>query len=67
MSRIFDVKELVRVAVIDERSGQAMYSKMSDKAEDENLRKLFTRLVAEERGHLVTHAGAEKELRKKGG
>jgi rubrerythrin len=51
MSRQFDVRELVRVAVIDERSGKELYGKMEKKAKDGDLKRTFADLVKQEERH----------------
>jgi rubrerythrin len=51
MSRSFDVKELVRVAVIDERSGKDLYRKMTERAKDSSLKHVFADLVKQEERH----------------
>ena len=51
MSRQFNVAELVRVAVVDERSGEELYRKMAVKAHKAELEDLFLQLAAQEVGH----------------
>jgi rubrerythrin len=51
MPQSFDIRELVRVAVIDERSGGRMYDLLTEQAEDPGLKKRFERLAKAERVH----------------
>lgn len=51
MTKRFDIRELLRVAVIEERSGITLYRKLSEKAEEPWLRELFTWLSDQERFH----------------
>jgi rubrerythrin len=61
MSRSFDAKELARIAVVDERSGQEMYKKMSAQAKDAELVARFLWLADQE----AVHAQRFEELYKK--
>jgi len=65
MSRKFDLKELVRVAVIDERSGKELYKKMSERAHNVELRKKFTWLVGQEKLHQERFERMLEELESK--
>jgi rubrerythrin len=51
MSRQFNVAELVRVAVVDERSGEQLYRKMAVQAHKAELEDLFLQLASQEIGH----------------
>ena len=51
MSRMFQVSELVQVAVDDEKSGVAFYSRLSQKVQAAELKKTFAELAEQERGH----------------
>jgi len=51
MGEMFDVAELVRVAVEDERTGVAFYGALAGKVRDADLRKTFADLAEQERGH----------------
>jgi len=51
MRKTFDIKALVRVAVLDERSGKKLYKKMSEKARNRLVQDTFTTLVAQETIH----------------
>ena len=51
MSNLFDVSELVRIAVEDEKSGVAFYTVLAEKATHPTIKQAFTRLAEEERGH----------------
>lgn len=51
MSNLFDVAELVRIGVEDEKSGIAFYTALADKATDTGLRQTFARLAEEEKRH----------------
>jgi len=49
MAELFEVAELVKVAVEDERSGVAFYSKLAEKSA--KLKDVFSRLAEEEKYH----------------
>jgi len=51
MGEVFNVAEVVRVAVEDERSGVAFYSALAEKARDPKLRETFADLSAQEKVH----------------
>jgi rubrerythrin len=51
MSRQFNVAQLVRVAVVDERSGEELYRKMAVRAHEAELEDLFLQLSEQEVGH----------------
>jgi rubrerythrin len=51
MNKSFDIKELVKVAVLDERSGKELYRKMSEKAREGLVQDTFSRLVEQEKRH----------------
>ena len=51
MSKTFDVRELLRLAVIDERSGARLYEKLAGGARDAALKGLFADLVQQEHRH----------------
>jgi rubrerythrin len=51
MSRRFDIRELVRVAIIDERSGEQLYRSMSGRAQDKGLQAEFSQLAEKEKEH----------------
>jgi rubrerythrin len=51
MSRSFDLRELVRVAVVDERSGAEMYRTLAGLARDAALQDRFRRLAQQEKRH----------------
>lgn len=51
MGELFEVAELVRVAVEDEKTGVAFYSKLADNMRDPDLRKTFADLAEQERYH----------------
>ncbi len=51
MTKRFDIRELLRVVVIDERSGITLYRNLSGKVEDPGLRELFSWLSDQERYH----------------
>jgi len=51
MSKSFDIKALVKVAVLDERSGKELYRKMSGKARDGSVQDTFSSLVEQEKRH----------------
>lgn len=51
MAEQFEVTELVKVAVEDERSGVAFYSVLAEKAKDAQLRKTFATLAGQEKYH----------------
>ncbi|MFO7899701.1 MAG: ferritin family protein [Planctomycetota bacterium] len=51
MTRTFDIRELLRVAVRDERGGQEMYRSLSEKATDAELAETFRWLAEQEKGH----------------
>ena len=64
MAEHFEVAELVKVAVEDEKSGVAYYSHLAGKAKDPGLRSTFDGLAQQERHHL---ARFEKMLAALGG
>ncbi len=51
MAEMFDVAELVRVAVEDERSGVAFYGALAGRAGRAELKKVFAELCEEEKRH----------------
>jgi rubrerythrin len=51
MARVFDVAELVQVAVDDEKSGVAFYRALAEKARDPALKQTFKSLADQERRH----------------
>jgi len=51
MARMFEVAELVKVAINDEKTGAAFYTKLSDLVRDAELAKTFATLAEQERGH----------------
>jgi len=51
MAELFEVAELVKVAVEDERTGVAFYSAMAKKVKDEQMRKTFAELAEQEKFH----------------
>ena len=51
MGNLFDVAELVRIGVEDEKSGVAFYTVLSEQAKGPGLRETFARLAEQERHH----------------
>jgi rubrerythrin len=51
MSRSFGIAELVRIAVVDERSGAALYRAMAEKTGNAELKEQFQELAEQERRH----------------
>lgn len=51
MSKAFDVRDLLRVAIIDERSGAGMYRVLAERAADARLKQRFADLEAQEHEH----------------
>ncbi|HUV39548.1 MAG TPA: ferritin family protein [Planctomycetota bacterium] len=51
MAGMFDVRELVKVAVSDEKTGVVFYTEAAAKTKDAKLRGTFEKLAEEERGH----------------
>ena len=51
MSLTFDVRELVRIAIIDERSGVQLYRKLADQVQTGRLRDRFRLMAEQERRH----------------
>jgi len=51
MGELFDVAELVRVAVEDERTGAAFYTVAAEMARDARLKEIFTQIAQQERYH----------------
>lgn len=51
MAEMFDVSELVRIAVEDEKSGVAMYTALAGKARLARLKEAFADLTEQERYH----------------
>jgi len=51
MGNMFDVAELVRVAVEDEKAGVSFYSALAQKAQSPQLREIFADLAEQERHH----------------
>ena len=49
MAELFEVQELVKVAIEDEKTGVAFYSKLAGKSQ--KLQDIFAQLAEEERGH----------------
>ncbi|MHC4295264.1 MAG: ferritin family protein, partial [Planctomycetota bacterium] len=50
MAELFEITELVKVAIEDERTGVAFYSRLAEKCE--RLKETFERLAEEEKIHL---------------
>jgi rubrerythrin len=51
MSELFEVPELVRIAVEDERTGVSLYTALADGAKGQEVKALFGKLVGQERFH----------------
>jgi rubrerythrin len=51
MGELFDIGELVRIGVEDEKAGVAFYSALAGKARDAELRKVFANLAEQEKYH----------------
>lgn len=51
MTRTFNVAELLRVAVIEERNGISFYDALAERADDAGLRQTFKELADAEREH----------------
>ena len=51
MSNVFDVSELVRIGVEDEKSGVAFYTVLAEKATSPGLRQTYVRLAEQEQHH----------------
>ena len=51
MAEIFDLAEVIKVGVEDEKSGVAFYGVLAEEAADPALRETFAGLAEEERGH----------------
>ena len=51
MGELFDVAELVRVAVEDERTGGVFYAAAAERAKDPNLKATFADMADQERYH----------------
>ena len=51
MGEMFDIAELLRVGVNDEKSGVAFYSALAGKCEDAELKQTFSDLADQERFH----------------
>ncbi|MGC9453341.1 MAG: ferritin family protein [Phycisphaerae bacterium] len=51
MPEQFEVAELVKIGVEDERSGVAFYSRLADSAKDSGLRSIFADLAEQEKFH----------------
>jgi rubrerythrin len=66
MSKTFDIKALVRVAVLDERSGAELYKKLSKKARNSMVQDIFSSLVAQEKLHEERFQGMLDELKATG-
>lgn len=62
MAKMFDVAELVQVAVDDEKSGVAFYQALSAKTRHAQLKKTFATLADQERHHQKRFEGMLKEL-----
>jgi len=62
MSKTFDIKALVRVAVLDERSGVELYKKLSKKARNAMVQDVFSSLAAQEILHEERFQGMLDEL-----
>jgi len=62
MSRRFDLSQLMRVAVSDERSGMELYKAMEKRAGDKDLRKEFARLAQQELRHSEKFEQTLKDL-----
>ena len=51
MAELFEVKELVEIAVEDERTGVAFYARLANRARDAELQRTFADLAEQERYH----------------
>ena len=62
MSELFEVPEMVRVAVEDERTGVAIYTALAASAKAAEVRALFEKLVGQERFHQMRFEGILEQL-----
>ena len=62
MGELFDVSELVRVAVEDERTGCAFYTAAAERADDPELKKTFAEMADQERYHQTRFENMLAEL-----
>ena len=51
MAELFEIAELVKIAVEDERTGVAFYSAIAEKVQKPQLKQIFSRLAEEEKFH----------------
>ncbi|MCK4601731.1 MAG: ferritin family protein [Phycisphaerae bacterium] len=51
MRELFEVAELLRIAVEDEKTGVAFYVKVADQVENSQLKKIFADLAEQEKHH----------------
>ena len=51
MSELFDVAEMVRIAVEDERTGVALYTALGESSKGKDTKAIFQKLVGQERYH----------------
>jgi rubrerythrin len=62
MAELFEVPELVRIAVEDERTGVALYSALAESAQAPATKALFLKLVGQERYHQMRFEGMLEQL-----
>jgi rubrerythrin len=62
MSELFEVPEIVRVAVEDERTGVAIYTALAAAARGAEVRALFEKLVGQERYHQMRFEGILEQM-----
>ena len=62
MRELFEVSELVRIGVEDEKSGVAFYQKVAEKVSNDDLKKLFADLANQEKYHQKRFEQMLKEL-----
>lgn len=62
MSEWFEVPEMVRVAVEDERTGVAIYTALAASAKGAEVRELFQKLVGQEKYHQMRFEGVLEQL-----
>jgi rubrerythrin len=62
MSELFEVPELVRIAVEDERTGVALYTSLAESARAGEVKALFLKLVGQERYHQMRFENMLEQL-----
>jgi len=62
MTELFEVAELVRIAVEDERTGVALYTALGEASKGKDAKTIFQKLVGQERYHQMRFEGLLEQM-----